>query len=97
MNDSGQPVPIIVASVGPDTYRVNVQAKANSEHRVTVSPAYLKELDVAAQPVTRVIEESFRFLLERESNTSILAGFDLREIERYFPEFPAEIARRLKS
>ena len=32
-------------------------------------------------------------LLARESNTQILAEFDLSTIERYFPEYPGEIAR----
>ena len=48
--------------------------------------------NVAAE---KVIEESFRFLLEREPNTSILASFDLSIISRYFPEYEREIRRRL--
>ena len=33
----------------------------------------------------------FRFLLEREPNTSILTAFDLPVIERYFPEYEQEM------
>jgi hypothetical protein len=33
----------------------------------------------------RLIEESFRFLLEREPNTSILRSFHITDISRYFP------------
>ena len=36
-----------------------------------------------------------RCLLEREPKESILARFDLPVIERYFPEYPHEIRRRL--
>src|SRR5271170_7501377 len=43
----------------------------------------------------RLIEESFRFLLERESNTSILRSFRITDIGRYFPEYELEIRRRL--
>jgi hypothetical protein len=43
----------------------------------------------------RVLEESFRFLLEREPNTSILERFELPVIARYFPEYEREIRRRL--
>jgi hypothetical protein len=88
---------IVVTASGSDTYAVKVEAQTVTNHRVTASPGYLNELGVGALPASRVIDEAFRFLMERESNTSILARFDLREIERYFPEFSAEIAQRLKS
>jgi hypothetical protein len=39
----------------------------------------------------RLVEESFRFLLEREPVTSILPSFDLSVIERYFPEYRSDI------
>ena len=43
-----------------------------------------------------LVRESFRFLLEREPPESILSRFDLPVIERYFPNYRGEIARRLK-
>ena len=43
----------------------------------------------------RLVEESFRFLLERESVSSILPSFDLNIIERYFPEYRSDIGARL--
>ncbi|HKE87714.1 MAG TPA: hypothetical protein VKB50_28365 [Vicinamibacterales bacterium] len=43
----------------------------------------------------RLIEASFEFLLEREPASSILSTFALPVIERYFPEYPAEIRKRL--
>ena len=43
----------------------------------------------------RLVEETFRFLLEREPVTSILPSFDLNVIERYFPEFRRDIGARL--
>ena len=41
------------------------------------------------------MEESFRFLLERERKESILSSFDLTVIGRYFTEYEREIAERL--
>ena len=35
-----------------------------------------------------LIIKSFEFLLERESNQSILSEFNLEIIENYFPEYP---------
>jgi hypothetical protein len=46
-------------------------------------------------PAEHLIEESFRFLLEREPNSSILRTFDLPVIGRYFPKYESEIRKRL--
>jgi len=43
----------------------------------------------------RLVHETFTFLLEREPRESILARFDLPVVERYFPEDPTEMRRRL--
>jgi hypothetical protein len=43
----------------------------------------------------RLVRETFAFLLEREPRSSILARFELSVVARYFPEYPAEIRRRL--
>jgi hypothetical protein len=44
----------------------------------------------------RLVEESFRFLLEREPNTSILSSFELPLIGKYFPQYAREIRERLR-
>jgi hypothetical protein len=41
------------------------------------------------------VEKSFEFLLERESNTSILKTFDLPVIGGYFPEYENAIREML--
>ena len=35
---------------------------------------------------------SFNFLLERETNTSILSSFDITVISKYFPEYPKKVS-----
>ena len=89
----------ISISPAPHTggYDVQVKAGSTTRHRVTVSEDYLRELGVEAHLPEKVLDAAFGFLLEREPNTSILARFDLREIERYYPEFRGEIAKRLKT
>ncbi|MDX2343195.1 MAG: hypothetical protein QNL12_05390 [Acidimicrobiia bacterium] len=42
-----------------------------------------------------LVEKSFEFLLERESNTSILSSFELPVIDRYFPEYETTITKML--
>jgi hypothetical protein len=70
------------------------EAGRRSEHRVSVSPEEAERFGGGAA-TERLLEESFRFLLEREPASSILRRFALSAIADYFPEYPAEIRRRL--
>ena len=51
--------------------------------------------EVTGDDDDRLVRESFAFLLEREPPSSILKKFDLSVIATYFPDYPAEIRRRL--
>ena len=64
-------------------------------HRVTVAAADLARLDPGAASPEDLVRRSFDFLLERESARSILRSFALTDIGRYFPEYEAEISRRV--
>ena len=82
---------------GDVEYRVTVrEAGGETRHRVTVPEADRERLagDAGAE---ELLEESFRFLLEREPKESILRSFEISVISRYFPEYPDEIRRRLRS
>jgi hypothetical protein len=70
---------------------VDVEGGATTHHAVTVAAADLARLDPGARDPHLLVDRSFRFLLEREPNTSILRTFDLMVIARYFPEFEAAI------
>ena len=78
-----------------DLWLVTVRAKETTEHRVRVRPEELQRLTAGAGTAEELLRASFRFLLEREPNTSILAEFDLPVISRYFPEFERELSRYL--
>jgi hypothetical protein len=73
---------------------VAVEGGATTGHSVTVADPDLERLDPSASDPHALVDRSFRFLLEREPNTSILRSFDLMDIGRYFPEFEATIKRR---
>ena len=64
-------------------------------HQVTVPERLGEGLELRDDDLEQVVRESFRFLLEREPATSILARFSLSDISRYFPEYRDELARRL--
>ena len=92
---------IDVACVEADrtwTCAVHVRdASSTSEHEVTVDEIDVPEaLDGAeTADVETLVGLTFEFLLEREPKESILRRFDLAVVRGYFPEYPAEIARRV--
>jgi hypothetical protein len=72
------------------------EGRGETRHRVTVSEDDLRRFGGRETDPANLVKESFRFLLEREPKESILGRFELNVIERYFPEYPREIARRLQ-
>lgn len=78
-----------------ETFQVTVRAKATTVHTVTLRDEDYRRLAGGKATRETLIEKSFEFLLERESNTSILSRFDLPVIARYFPEYENTIVKRL--
>lgn len=79
----------------PETFTVTVTTRTTTVHTVTLKQEYYHKLASGKTTPENLIEKSFEFLLERESNTSILSSFELPVISRYFPEFEKVIASRL--
>ena len=86
---------INVESLDDRTFKVTVQQETTTTHTVTVDPVYCQKISGGKASPENLVEKSFEFLLERESNTSILRTFDLPVISRYFPEYEKEITKRL--
>jgi hypothetical protein len=81
-----------------DSYEFQVTVReggGQTQHRVTLKKSDYRELVSEETSPETLVEESFRFLLEREPKESILRSFDLPVIGRYFPEYQREIARRV--
>jgi len=78
-----------------DEWVVSVQGPVMIQHRVRVTKPDLDRFS-EGRSAEELLEESFRFLLEHESNSSILSSFDLPLIGRYFPEYEQEIRTRLR-
>ena len=78
-------------------YEVIVNSKIKTTHVVTISDK--DYLDLTNKKVTKeeLLKFSFNFLLERESNTSILSSFELRLISKYFPEYENSVKNWCKS
>jgi len=78
---------VTVNPVDSTTFEVVVEAATTTTHKVTVKPSYYEKLTDKRVTPEVLVEKSFEFLLDRESNTSILRSFDLPLIGQYFPEY----------
>jgi hypothetical protein len=86
---------IQIKTIDEKNFQVTVVASSTTTHEVSVQPAYAKKLTSDKITTAALVEKSFEFLLERESNTSILRRFDLSVIAHYFPEYEREIIKHL--
>ncbi len=86
---------IEVAQKDPETFEVTVRASRNTTHTVKLSADYYQNMTGGRVSPEALIEKSFEFLLERESNTMILSRFDLPLIGRYFPEYEKTMLKRV--
>ena len=74
-----------------DVFSVIVSDTNTTNHTVTVTDETLLDLTDNRVSKTSLLEFSFKFLLDREPNTSILASFDINVISRYFSDYRGEV------
>ena len=87
---------VTVEKLNESKFKVTVKLRSVTTHEVTVEPAYYQKLTGGRVTPETLVEKSFEFLLERESNTSILRSFELPVIGHYFPEYEKVIRKILK-
>jgi hypothetical protein len=86
---------IHVTNRAGNIYDVTVDdGRGSTHHEVTVWPSDVERYAPEATPEA-LLDASFRFLLEREPKEAILRRFELPVIERYFSEYPDQIARMI--
>jgi hypothetical protein len=85
---------IRVEPLSETEWLVTVAAERTTEHRVRISVDELTRHNATPE---QLLKASFRFLLDREPNTSILPSFDLSVIGRYFPEYRQKIGDYLRT
>ena len=78
---------ILIKELSDDEFQVTVNAKNPTSHNVTLTDDIHQNLTNRKVSKKELIEFSFKFLLEREPNTSILSSFELSLISTYFPEY----------
>lgn len=85
---------IEVLKITEEIFQVTVIKDSKTIHEITLLEKFYNDLsDSKVSKVSKVelIQKSFEFLLERESNQSILRKFNLEDIEGYFPDYPTLI------
>ena len=87
---------ILIKEILNNKFEVIVKNKINTKHTVLVSEEYYLSLTSKKISKKKLVEYSFKFLLNREVNTSILSSFELNIITSYFPEFESEIKKILQ-
>ena len=86
-------MPISIKKLSDDVFKVIVADCVTTTHEVTVTDKSLTDLANKEVTKTQLVEFSFEFLLERETNTSILSSFDINVISKYFPYYKDEVRR----
>ena len=82
---------ILIKKNDNNTFVVFIESSVNSTHIVTLNDDIHFQMTEGIKSKEELILFSFKFLLERENNTSILSNFNLETIQNYFPEYKNEI------
>ena len=78
-------------------FDVTIHGSTVTKHKITLAQAYYENLTGGDVSAKELVEASFKFLLAREPNTSILSEFDLRVISNYFPAYEQEMKSKFRS
>jgi len=78
---------ILIKELSDEEFQVTVNAKNPTSHNINLTDVVYQNLTNGKVSKKELIEFSFKFLLEREPNTSILSSFELSVISGYFPEY----------
>ena len=74
-----------------DVFTLTVSGQTTTQHEVTVTDSALEELTNGQATKEELLDFSFKFLLDREPNTSILSSFEIMVIALYFHEYPFKV------
>ena len=74
-----------------DIFKVTVSGSMTTQHEVTLTDSTHQELTNRQVTKEELLDFSFKFLLDRGPNTSILSSFEIMVIARYFPEYISKV------
>jgi Ulp1 family protease len=82
-----------IKKLSDDVFTVTVAETSTTTHTVTITDQSLNDLTDNNVTKTQLLDFSFKFLLEREPNTSILSSFDINVISKYFSDYRDKVRR----
>ena len=83
-----QTISVAAKHTRPQTFDVVVRERGSeTRHQVTTLVEDAARWGKLGASPAQCVEAAMRFLFDREPKESILAAFDIRVIQRYFPEF----------
>ena len=88
---------VSIKIVSNNEYEVTVKSKTVTTHLVTLSDEVHKNLTNEKVTKEELLDFSFKFLLDREPNTSIMSSFELTVISRYFSEYEKSVEKLCSS
>ena len=84
---------VSIKKLTDDVFEVTVVKTPTTTQTVTVTDQNFTDLTDDNATKTQLSEFSFKFLLEKEPNTSILSSFDINVISKYFSDYKGEVRR----
>ena len=84
-----------IKKVTEDFFEVTISGSVATRHEVTITDVAHHYLTSGRATKEELLDFSFKFLLEREPNTSILSKFEITVISQYFPEYETELLQIL--
>ena len=84
---------ISIQKLSNNEYEVTVQSNTITTHIVSLSDEVHKNLTNNKVTKEELLDFSFKFLLDREPNTSIMSSFELTVISRYFSEYENSVEK----
>ena len=84
---------ISIKTLSNNEFEVTVQSNTVTTHLVTLSNEVHKNLTNEKVTKEELLDFSFKFLLDKEPNTSILSSFELTIISRYFSDYEKSVKK----
>ena len=84
---------ISIQMLSNNEYEVTVQSNTITTHIVSLSDEVHKNLTNNKVTKEELLDFSFKFLLDREPNTSIMSSFELTVISRYFSDYEKSVKK----
>ena len=87
---------IFIKEVLENKFEVTIKKTSVTKHTILLSDEFYEFLSNKKISKIELLKYSIKFLLKKESNTSILPIFKLEIISEYFPEYESEIRKLIK-